>query len=239
MPPLIVKLIDRLGYVYFKHRFQPYGLDLCTDLEQFAGGSTEIRTVFDVGTNVGQSARAYARHFPNAWIFSFEPIKATFADLCTNCRSNLRIEPHQMALGATVGRVRIFNDPVSVLNKVLREPRSLDGLPTEEVDQSTVSDFAAKHGLDHIDFIKTDLEGYDLDGLKGAEPLLARKAIRFVLSEVTFNSTSAFHTPFGHVSACLAEFGFKFVYVYDGDFSRPPGGCPALCSANALFGLTS
>jgi hypothetical protein len=41
-----------------------------------------------------------------------------------------------------------------------------------DVEVTTVAKFASERGLDHIDLLKIDIEGFDLFALRGAKPLL-------------------------------------------------------------------
>ena len=41
----------------------------------------DIHTVLDIGANIGQSARIYGRIFPNALIYSFEPLPKVYESL--------------------------------------------------------------------------------------------------------------------------------------------------------------
>lgn len=43
----------------------------------------DARCIFDVGANIGQSAKAFANAFPNAVVYSFEPFPAAFHELTT------------------------------------------------------------------------------------------------------------------------------------------------------------
>jgi hypothetical protein len=42
---------------------------------------------------------------------------------------------------------------------------------------------AEKHGLSHVNFLKLDLEGHELEALKGSKNLLERKAIDTIMFE--------------------------------------------------------
>ena len=44
-------------------------------------GRDQIKVVFDVGANVGQSALRYVQEFPLAEIYSFESVAATYGEL--------------------------------------------------------------------------------------------------------------------------------------------------------------
>ena len=44
----------------------------------------EIKVIFDIGANIGDVTLAAARSFPNAHIYSFEPVSTTYKKLCEN-----------------------------------------------------------------------------------------------------------------------------------------------------------
>ena len=54
-----------------------HGHDECTDIKA-AFGDIPVRCVFDVGANVGQSARKFMAAFPRADIYCFEPVLGMF-----------------------------------------------------------------------------------------------------------------------------------------------------------------
>ena len=56
MKNLVRRIIERLGYRYFKIAYQPLGLDHAHDVARFLGSATDLKVVFDVGANEGQTA---------------------------------------------------------------------------------------------------------------------------------------------------------------------------------------
>jgi hypothetical protein len=99
----------------------------------------------------------------------------------------------------------------------------------------TLDDFARSHGVQQIDLLKTDTEGFDLEVLHGAQAMLSAGAIRFVLSEVTFDAMDSYHTSFTKVFEYLAAHGFRFVDIYDHDYVSFSPRRPPLAYCNALF----
>ncbi|HEY2251131.1 MAG TPA: FkbM family methyltransferase, partial [Planctomycetaceae bacterium] len=75
-----------------------HGHDECTDIKA-AFGHTPIKCVFDVGANVGQSARKFMAAFPRADIYCFEPVIECFNRLTVAVAANKRVHCHQIALG--------------------------------------------------------------------------------------------------------------------------------------------
>ena len=63
----------------------PLGQDPFSDIVRLSG-TRAVRTIFDVGANVGQTASALSAMFPESTIYSFEPFADTpslpFHDRC-------------------------------------------------------------------------------------------------------------------------------------------------------------
>jgi FkbM family methyltransferase len=64
----------------------------------------QVNFVFDVGANIGQSARSYLNKFPDSRIYCFEPVDATFRELQKNLQSYGNVLTFKLALGAGRGR---------------------------------------------------------------------------------------------------------------------------------------
>jgi FkbM family methyltransferase len=191
----------------------------------------QVRVIFDVGANVGQSASSMLREFPEAKIFSFEPYPATFRRLKTVAGANAdRMSAYELACGDTDGTLDIFGDPDSTsgLNR-------LDGarggtksrLPIEMV---RLDSFCTKHGISRIDLLKSDTEGFDAKVLAGAERMLAEGRVRCVIAEVGFPNDRT-HTPFVEVYNQLVPRGFELVGIYEISYRRDL----SVDFANALF----
>ncbi len=73
---------------------------------------------------------------------------------------------------------------------------SLKGTPLEigwdyfknQVNLINGDDYCKKNNLDKIDFLKLDLEGFDLEALKGFSDMFSQKKINFVQFEYTFRA---------------------------------------------------
>ena len=103
---------------------------------------------------------------------------------------------------------------------------------------TTVDDFCRANGVDKIDVLKVDAEGYDLHVIKGASRMLSEGRIDFIYAE--FNdllpkpgTSGGGLVPMGEY---LAPFGFRYVATYT-DFILP--GAEMFVSANVLFARTA
>src|SRR4051794_8264094 len=91
-----------MGVRIFPTATIPRGTDLYADLHGVLPAG-EIKTVFDIGANVGQSALEYADRFPKAAIYSFEPVTSTYERLLSSTSHIERIKCFCLAMGDQVG----------------------------------------------------------------------------------------------------------------------------------------
>jgi hypothetical protein len=69
--------------------------------------------------------------------------------------------------------------------------------------------------LTHIDLLKIDTQGFDLEVLRGAAEMLCRRAIDTLLVEVNFISLYKGQGSFGEVERFLAEKGYGLLTLYE------------------------
>jgi FkbM family methyltransferase len=176
MIPLLKSLKEKIerisGCRIYRHTL-PHGVDCYRDIEKWFGRDA-IKVVFDVGANVGQSALNYLSQFPQAEIYSFEPVPATFEKLVAATRPFGRVHPYKFGMGREPGQTTIHVNPLNTISSIkLSRPED----HPETIELETIARVAERHGLDTIDFLKVDTEGYDLEVLAGAAPLLQQQKI--------------------------------------------------------------
>ncbi|MFP2960922.1 FkbM family methyltransferase [Myxococcus sp. 1LA] len=133
--------------------------------------------VFDVGANIGyMSLYLRSRIGQLGQLFSFEPEPENFAELEANFRNNhLRnCQAIQAAVGAHEGVIPFTPG----LNGHVPET-GVEGIHAAVV---TVDGFIQKQDLPRVDFVKVDVEGFELDVLAGMRATLDRpdKPILFI-----------------------------------------------------------
>jgi FkbM family methyltransferase len=136
--------------------------------------------VMDVGGHAGQFATLLARLAPDGLVYSFEPAAYARSLLMLAIRSN-RIENvivRAEALGDSPGEAAL-NVPVKKKGSVrfglshLGAPRA-DLALRETVPVTTIDRFASESGLRRLDFIKADIEGWEMRMLAGGEASIRR-----------------------------------------------------------------
>jgi FkbM family methyltransferase len=208
------------------------GVDVEVDLQRLAAADP-LRTIFDVGGNFGQSALRFSRAFPQARILTFEPVPESFRKLQANTADHHGIEAFEHGFGDVRGLFEIQIQPNAGANTLGGSKSSLGSV---EIRLETIDEFTAEKGIEAIDLLKIDVEGFELQVLKGAEGLLSRGGVRHVFAECVFAPDTVFpHTDFFELNRVLTGFGFCFVASYAESF-RLSDGCAL---GNVLYSLKS
>jgi hypothetical protein len=115
-------------------------------------------------------------------------------------------------MGAADGTGRIYLTEQSVTNSLVR-PDRVRG--EELVALRSIDSFVAEHKIPHVDLLKIDTEGADLEVLKGAAQTLAAGRVGFVFIEAGFHPGDERHVLFDDIRALLAPHGFSVFGIYD------------------------
>src|SRR5689334_1525146 len=118
---LFRRMAQRFGYHYFKIAYQPVGLDHAHDVARFLGSAANIKVVFDVGANEGQTAEHYLRTFPSAQIYSIEPFADAYQSLTKRLGGSQRVKTFQLAFADSNRSARIKCAQLSVQNSLRNE----------------------------------------------------------------------------------------------------------------------
>jgi FkbM family methyltransferase len=148
----------------------------------------------DAGANIGEYSTLLRRSFPRADIYCFEPNPPTFEVLQTAAKASA-LKTFRKGLSSESGTAMLMGDdahPTSgstslygkeigpTFNRVHDYSKPVE----RRVELTTLDKFATTHGIDHIDFLKLDIEGHEFEALKGASGLISRGAIGAVQFEV-------------------------------------------------------
>jgi FkbM family methyltransferase len=203
--------------------------------------------VFDVGAHAGQYTKLFARLAARGRVYAFEPGSYARSILCAvvwlHRLANVSVLP--IGLGAASG-IATMNLPVKRRGSIgfglahLGAPQDRWSAVAQEAVAVTTIDAAAEAlALDRLDFVKADIEGWELRMLRGAESSLRRFQPRLLLELSDFHLARAgdkladawaFLTELGYRGFTL-DAGGELVAVEspgDGDFWFIAAGDPAL-----------
>jgi FkbM family methyltransferase len=183
------------------------------------------RTVFDVGAFQGDATSRYAELFPDAEIYAFEPYPPSYEALEAMYSNTPRIHLVNAAVSSRPGEATFYVNGVASTNSLLPRPsagrryfspeavtRSTISVPTISIDE-----FRAKHNVPVPDILKLDIQGMELEALRGAEQTLnsGRGGVSLVFSEVTFVPHYEKGVLFDELSSYLRKRGFTLFNIYE------------------------
>jgi FkbM family methyltransferase len=142
-----------------------------------------IRTVLDVGANVGAWSLMAAELFPQATIFALEVVPATAATLGARVSKHPRIKSFNLGLAGHTGTMLLNYHPAASTHATFTDyPHSWTG-ERIECPVMRADDFLAREGIREVDFLKLDVEGAEHLVLQSLADQLREQRIRFVQFE--------------------------------------------------------
>lgn len=185
-------------------------------------GPAEPLTIIDGGAHIGRMTRKMLDRFPAARIYAFEPVAETFAELEANLATEERATPVRAALGGAPGEAAIHVNACAGTSSMLPatarnlgyHPDKIAPRRIETVPVVTLDAWAADAGVEAVDFLKLDLQGYELEALSGADRLL-RESVRAVYSEAQLVELYEGAAQFSDLDHFLRDRGFVLYRIQE------------------------
>lgn len=157
-----------------------------TNLEDVLGSITELIiqdeydarkiikedfVILDIGANIGVFSVFCANLARNGIIYAFEPVSEAYKILEKNISFYKNIKPINKGLGEKREKKEIFirswvlGYSTIDLDEIERRKESFN--KSEEIELISLDEFVATNSFFKIDFIKIDVEGYEIKVLKG------------------------------------------------------------------------
>jgi len=175
----------------------------------------DVRTVIDVGANTGQFASAARAIYPDALIYSFEPVPNSFHTLEARFSADSLIQAFNVAISDNIGtgsmNLNHFSESSSLLNMADKHKEAFPWTsPTMQiqVEFKTLDSFAAELSLVPAVLLKIDVQGSEDRVLRGAERLLQQ--CEHVLVETSFSPLYEGEPLFDDIYVFLRSRGFIF-----------------------------
>ncbi len=147
--------------------------------------------VFDVGSNRGQFLATVLEPLQTSGVAleanAFEPGKAAFAALSARFNDHSGFHLNNFGLGDRQGEFELFADApgsgMASLSHRRLDHFAVDFSYSERVQIRRLDDYCSEHGVERIDLLKLDVEGHELDVLRGASRMFDERRIRMVTFE--------------------------------------------------------
>jgi len=188
----------------------------------------QCATVFDVGANLGDWTDLALEINPRLQVHCFEPSIATFQHLQARMG---RAICNNFGLSSTPGEMTlwVFEDDAGI-NSLYKRQGLEDGYGLAEQERGetvrldTLDAYCQRVGVQEIDLMKVDVEGHELEVLKGATGMLSQgkiKRIQFeyggcnIDSRVLLKDLFEFLLPHGYAFYKVFPHELRFVLRYD------------------------
>jgi FkbM family methyltransferase len=187
--------------------------------------------VFDVGANIGELTLLFSRFVGTGDVHAFEPGSECFARLNAVCRAaNLRnVHLNQCALADAEGEraLYVYDDTHLGWNSLAQRPLQNYGIEVrppviEKISAMTLDAYCAARGVERIDLLKIDVEGAELDVMRGAEKMLRERRIACIAFEFGQATFDMGHTP-GEIAGFLKNLNYRVSNVVARDPVFPGG----------------
>jgi FkbM family methyltransferase len=200
----------------------------------------QIRTVMDIGANVGQFARLIHAVLPEATIYSFEPIPECHQELSAALAGFDRFHAINCALRDAAGEADFWRSPHTPSSSFLSMTSVHEAAYPESRRSSRVQvrvrpldEIGRELDIEENLFVKIDVQGYEGPVLRGGQATLRRAAV--VLIETSFVPLYREQLLFADLLDHMGALGFTF-YGNVAQYDDPRSGCPLFadsCFINA------
>lgn|GEM_PF-999364 len=188
---------------------------------------SEPLLVVDVGARGGFAEFPALRDFMEVYLLEPDPVAA--AELRARYSGSTNSSVHEIALAASSGNAEFFLTDQASMSSLLKSdshgfnrsfgemknaPQWLSGMNLKEtisVKTQTLSEFVSANHIAHIDFLKLDTQGTELDILKSGEQLLRSGKVNVICAEVAFFPVYNGQAFFSDIDLFLRDCGFRLV----------------------------
>ena len=170
---------------------QPFTQNKCLEkfLKYCENEGKRFNHILDIGAWVGTWSMAMNKYCGR--VVAFEPDPLHYECLVKNVTED--VETHQLAVGQENKMISLSNDDFTQSKRVVGEGT----IPMVTVDSL---------GIDDVDLIKIDVEGYEMEVLKGATETL--KNIQYLMIELN-NNTKKYGSSNAEIERYLLKIGFR------------------------------
>jgi FkbM family methyltransferase len=173
--------------------------------------------VLDIGANIGCTAIALSQLAGPGSVNAFEPVPRTFASLAANAGKLPNVTAHNFALGSRAATLPMQGDFHNSSGAFIANDYHITqpGHFTIEVPVRTLDEAFPTLGIDRVDFMKVDVEGFELDVFEGARETLQQFKPRVLLEMNHFCLNMFRHTTIPDFRERLLKI-FPYVFAIEG-----------------------
>jgi len=171
----------------------------------------------DIGANVGQTIDRLTAALDRPRVHSFEPGPDSFAELSRSYGGRADVQLVNAAVGAEPGELELIEFVQSDMSSLL-EPGPEPMGPVKgrvAVEVRTLDDYCAAAGIERVEVLKSDTQGFELEVLRGASGLLGAGAVHLVLIEINLNDAYRGLPRLDEIYGYCHDHGLRLVSLYN------------------------
>lgn len=221
--------MELFGYKIFKKNHLDTVFFNREKVFDFLLSSISAPIVFDVGANKGQSIKLFKQKMPNCVIHSFEPNSECYDELSKVGSMFDNVILNRAGLGSKNEKLLLNKYEESSINSFLKIEETSFAVKIcshkkinesvvdkhskiEECNVLTLDSYCKDSGIDHINLLKIDTQGFENEVLGGARTMLESGKIDVILTEITFDDVYGSGNTFLQLESLVVPFGYK---LYD------------------------
>jgi FkbM family methyltransferase len=221
--PIVYRLRSRLLYRAANQYINVFDND--NDCEMATNGEARFArarlatasVAFDIGAAKGEWTKIALAANPDLQIHCFEPTSRRMKTL-EDRKFGSRVVLIQLGLGAAEEVATIFYNASGGSNSLYPQRyggEHYDAGDVESVKITTIDAYCHEHGIDHVDFVKMDIEGYEMAAIRGAERMLRQGRIdvlQFEYSSVFLDAGTSLMQLMKYVQLVNPAYVFHKIY---------------------------
>ena len=196
----------------------------------FSSVRTNEPIIFDVGAHHGESIERFKGMFGNAQVHSFEADADNFTMLQEKFGAREGVTLNNFGVGSAPGVKMLHRNrksdtsgfnPVNPESEWVKLRSRQENVAvadfTEksyEVKIGTLDDYMEKNGIDYVDVLKIDTQGYEDEVLKGVQKALREQRIGVIETELILNDIYDRALSFLDIEQLLVPHGYR-LYAID------------------------
>ena len=167
---------------------------------------------------MGDTTQLYRKYFSGSNIFCFEPFSESCDYLKRRFINHSNINIVETALGSKDGTKPLYVSKFSNLNSLQRPNERAWGFADKkyvDVETTTLDQFCYENNIKHIDILKLDVQGSELDVLMGSKTILGKGNISLVYVEWQVVPLYENHHKYYKIAEFLAGFEYEIFNLYN------------------------
>ena len=187
------KIFEKLYALSIKGLYKNYYVGNATEAERYAMNLLKTKmsdassiVVFDVGAHIGTYTDVLYREYlgERGKYFCFEPSSSTFELLKANTSEFKNVNLFNIGFGEKKETLTLYHyNDVNYCSSVYAGEAGGKITSEETIEIGTIDDFCLQNNINHIHFLKIDVEGNEISVLKGAKSMLETNNIDYIQFE--------------------------------------------------------